>query len=308
MTNQAQTHAHYHSAPIVGYHRAPLSQKFGVPRQPNLVALESAIEMIAPFDTPAAFAGLEDFSHLWLTWQFHHNNIKNDAVKKDMLIHTGNTKATLDDEYEHQKSNLAEQPFRAQIRPPRLGGNQKIGVFASRSMYRPSRLGLSVVKLQRIEVVDGRIVLFISGADMIEGTPIIDIKPYIAYSDSIEQANSGFAMSAPSLLDVTITNLAFEQFTQLISTELSIKEHDSNSNQANHSIDSFYDVNFYDIQQRLVTSDIELIKQLIAQDPRPAYRTKERNTTFTMRYKSVDVSFSQINERQLQIATVLKVC
>ena len=98
------------------------------------------------------------------------------------------------------------------MRPPSLGGNQKIGVFASRSMYRPSALGLSVVKLERIEIVQGRVLLIISGADMIDGTPIIDIKPYVAYSDAIVDAESGFAPTAPMSLDVTITESAHEQF------------------------------------------------------------------------------------------------
>lgn len=73
----------HHHAPIIGYHRAPLSQKFGAPRQPNLVALTSVIEMLAPYDTPAAFVGLEAFSHVWVSWQFHHNYVKNN-IKKDL--------------------------------------------------------------------------------------------------------------------------------------------------------------------------------------------------------------------------------
>lgn len=159
--------AGYHHAPMIGYHRAPLSQKFGAPRQPNLVALTSIIEMIAPYDSPAAFAGLDAFSHIWISWQFHHN-----YTNKDTHIGKGGT------------------GFRAQVRPPRLGGNQKIGVFASRSMYRPSALGLSVVKLESIEVCDGRVLLIISGADMIDGTPIIDIKPMslIAMRSAMQKA------------------------------------------------------------------------------------------------------------------------
>ena len=113
----------YHQAPVIGYHRAPLSQKFGAPRQPNLVALTSVIEMLAPYDTPAAFDSLHKFSHIWVSWQFHHN-------------------------YRYKNNNETSSDFRAQVRPPRLGGNQKIGVFASRSMYRPSGLGLSVVTLE----------------------------------------------------------------------------------------------------------------------------------------------------------------
>ena len=269
------THNTCHTVPIIGYHRAPLSQKFGAPRQPNLVALTSAIEMMTPFDTPAAFVGIEDFSHLWLSWQFHHNK----PFKKQ------------------QSNGNADNSdcFRAQVRPPRLGGNQKLGVFASRSMYRPSQLGLSVVKLERVEVINGRVTIIINGADMIDGTPIIDIKPYIAYSDSIEYAQSGFAPIAPIPLTVTISAEVQAQFLQLIEDKA------QNANKVN------CDAVIYRIQQQLLVADIELIKALIAQDPRPAYRRKEMNTTFTMRYKSVDVSFCQFTEGQLQIVAVVEV-
>ncbi|WP_198332902.1 tRNA (N6-threonylcarbamoyladenosine(37)-N6)-methyltransferase TrmO [Psychrobacter aquimaris] len=276
----------YHQAPIIGYHRAPLSQKFGAPRQPNLVALNSAIEMLAPYDTPAAFEGLEAFSHIWISWQFHHN-------------------------YRHKDNNQANSNFRAQVRPPRLGGNQKIGVFASRSMYRPSALGLSVVKLESIEIVEGGVLLIISGADMIDGTPIIDIKPYVAYSDVLSNAKSGFAPTAPDLLEVIITESAYEQFM----TFVDIGRCDKNDNKIenennkkairakNHSVATLVQ----QMQEQLLIFDIETIKALIAQDPRPAYRRAEINTPFVMRYKSVDVSFQLIDSGQLQITAIVKV-
>ena len=274
-----------HHVPIIGYHRAPLSQKFGAPRQPNLVALTSAIEMLAPYDTPAAFEGLEDFSHIWVSWQFHHN-------------------------YRHKDNNQANNGFRAQVRPPRLGGNQKIGVFASRSMYRPSALGLSVVKLERMEIVQGRVLLVIEGADMIDGTPIIDIKPYVAYSDVLLDAKSGFAPIAPVLLDVVMTEAAYEQFMLLASVG---EPAEISNNDASHSsiksvpksatVASMVE----HIQSQLLISDIDAIKALIAQDPRPAYRRREKKTSFIMRYKSVDVSFWLIDSGQLQITAVVAI-
>jgi len=273
MSKQIQTHV----APIIGYHRAPLSQKFGAPRQPNLVKLMSAIEMIAPFDTPAAFVGLEEFSHLWLSWQFHHNNNLN------------NQQTSL------QQGTQTASMFRSQVRPPRLGGNQKIGVFASRSMYRPAQLGLSVVKLERIEVVEGRVILIISGADMIDATPIIDIKPYVAYSDSIEHAASGFAPTAPIPSAVTMTANAQKQFAVLFHNDIQCR--------APINRKSVID----EIQQHLVAADLPLITALIAQDPRPAYRRDEINTSFTMRYKSVDVRFCQMEKGKLQIMSVVEV-
>lgn len=286
--------AGYHHAPMIGYHRAPLSQKFGAPRQPNLVALTSIIEMIAPYDSPAAFAGLDAFSHIWISWQFHHNYTNKDT-------HIG-------------KSGTG---FRAQVRPPRLGGNQKIGVFASRSMYRPSALGLSVVKLESIEVCDGRVLLIISGADMIDGTPIIDIKPYVAYSDALSNAKSGFAPTAPDLLEIIITESAYEQFMTLVDAGRCDKNDNDNDNgtetenknnkKAIHAKNDSVATLIQQMQEQLLISDIEIIKALIAQDPRPAYRRAEINTPFVMRYKSVDVSFQLIESGQLQIMAVVKV-
>lgn len=264
-----------HTAPIIGYHRAPLSQKFGAPRQPNLVPLISVIEMLAPYDNPAAFVGLEQFSHIWLSWQFHHNFITKD------------------------NQNSKTSTFRPQVRPPRLGGNQKIGVFASRSMYRPSGLGLSVVKLEHIEVVEGRVLVLISGADMIDGTPIIDIKPYISYSDAYTDAASGFAANAPELMKVVVSDLVKTQFERIINLE-SLKDKGSEEQPAlATTIDQ--------VQQCLLASDIKLIKALIAQDPRPAYRRDELNKDFVMRYKSVDISFMQLELGELQITSVCKV-
>ena len=309
----------YHHAPIIGYHRAPLSQKFGAPRQPNLVALTSVIEMLAPYNTPAAFVGLEAFSHIWLSWQFHHNNLHKNG-------HTN--KASHANKNDH--INKADSSFRAQVRPPRLGGNEKIGVFASRSMYRPSGLGLSVVKLERVQVVEGRVLLIVSGADMIDGTPIIDIKPYVAYSDAVDDAESGFAPTAPTLLDVTMTESAYEQFMTLINVEqVKIKKSDKANNKNNDTnsgtenaallfIDSMNSINLtnslnsrdglvHKVQKQLLVSDIDHIKELIAQDPRPAYRRTEINTAFVMRYKSIDVSFQLLESGQLQIMAVVEV-
>ena len=281
--DDAQLDNHHH-APIVGYHRAPLSQKFGAPRQPNLVALTSVIEMLAPYDTPAAFVGLEAFSHIWISWQFHHNYIKKDnSANKN----ADTTKTT---------------GFRPQVRPPRLGGNQKIGVFASRSMYRPSALGLSVVKLERVEVIQGRAFLIISGADMIDGTPIVDIKPYVTYSDALVEAESGFAPTAPTLLAVTMTEPAYEQFVALANTGQLI----NNEKAINIEQDTVTTL-MHQMQSQLLLSDIDIIKALIAQDPRPAYRRTQINMPFTMRYKSVDVSFQLIAGDELQITAVVEV-
>ena len=293
MTCQTTAPLSHHISPIIGYHRAPLSQKFGAPRQPNLVALLSVIEMLAPYDTPAAFIGLEDFSHIWISWQFHHNYLYKDKLHKDKQTSLDN----------HNQQEKVDSAFRPQVRPPRLGGNQKIGVFASRSMYRPSALGLSVVKLERIEIVEGRVLLIISGADMIDGTPIIDIKPYVAYSDALPDAQSGFAPSAPHLLDVTITEWAYEQFGQIIANQSADNIVEANAQNKQSSVKAVIDK----IQQQLLRSDLDTIKALIAQDPRPAYRRTEINTSFVMRYKSVDISFQLLESGELQITNIVAV-
>lgn len=217
------------TTPIIGIHHSPLPQKFGTPRQPNLVNLATHITLLPPYDTPDAFDGIDRFSHLWIIWQFHQNK--------------------------------PQSHFRPQVRPPRFGGNQKMGVFATRSMYRPSQLGLSVVQLSHLSTDDtGRgVSLHIIGADMIDGTPIIDIKPYLPYSDSLPIATS--PMAAPTVKPVQISLTAQQLFDACLA------------------------------QGELSFTDITHISALIAQDPRPAYRQKETDTVFVMRYKAVDIEF-----------------
>ncbi|ALH95847.1 tRNA (N6-threonylcarbamoyladenosine(37)-N6)-methyltransferase TrmO [Acinetobacter equi] len=154
--------------PIIGYMHSPYREKFGIPRQPNLVQVESYIEMVEPYNDLLAFEGIEQFSHLWLIWQFHDNKNQDQSNK-----------------------------FRPQVRPPRLGGNKKIGVFATRSMYRPSPIGLSVVKLKEVKKEGKNIRVYVTGSDLLDGTPILDIKPYIEYSDAVLNAQSSYAQDEP---------------------------------------------------------------------------------------------------------------
>ncbi|MDE6111204.1 MAG: tRNA (N6-threonylcarbamoyladenosine(37)-N6)-methyltransferase TrmO [Eubacterium sp.] len=136
--------------------------KFGIPRQSGRIAeIESKIVFEKEFRNEDAFRGLEQFSHLWLIWEFTENK---------------------------------KEEWSATVRPPRLGGNKRIGVFATRSPFRPNALGLSCVKLEAIEKNEKYgIVLIVSGADLMNGTPIYDIKPYIPYADCIENAQGGYA-------------------------------------------------------------------------------------------------------------------
>lgn len=156
---------------IIATLRTCYTDKFGVPRQPGLVpAAWGVIEFEPAFRRVEAVRGIEDFSHLWLITQFH-------LVKEESVSLT--------------------------VRPPRLGGNEKRGVFATRSPFRPNRLTLSVVKLERVETDGaGAPRLFVSGVDLVDGTPVFDIKPYIRYADSVPEARSGFADTAPPVLPV----------------------------------------------------------------------------------------------------------
>lgn len=141
------------------------TDKFAVPRQSGIAAIESRITLEAPYNDENAVRGIEGYSHLWLIWGFSKNLQK-------------------------------EHPLT--VRPPRLGGNIRMGVFATRSPFRPNHLGLSSVRLERIEYDEQRHpMLIVSGADLISGTPIYDIKPYIRFTDSHEDAVSGIADSVP---------------------------------------------------------------------------------------------------------------
>lgn len=144
------------------------TEKFGIPRQSGLNrALLSRIVMEPAYRSPEAFRGIEAYSHLWLIWEFS-------AVP-------------------------ADAPFSPTVRPPRLGGNTRVGVFATRSPFRPNRLGLSCVELVRLEQTSEGPVLIVAGADLMNGTPILDIKPYLPYADAFPEARVNEALSRKTL-------------------------------------------------------------------------------------------------------------
>jgi tRNA-Thr(GGU) m(6)t(6)A37 methyltransferase TsaA len=146
---------------IIAHIRSDFPTKFGIPRQSGLVEQLKATVVFEPeYRNPDAFRGLEDFSHIWLVWEFSQ------AVRED---------------------------WSPTVRPPRLGGNKRLGVFATRSPFRPNPIGLSCVKLDGVEI-DSEFgpVLRVSGADLLDGTPIFDVKPYIPYADCQPAATGGF--------------------------------------------------------------------------------------------------------------------
>jgi len=186
---------------------SPFKERFGIPRQPGLVNAYGSLIMQPGYDDPIMLDGLETFSHIWVTFRFHANT---------------------------------DQGWKKKVRPPRLGGKKQVGVLASRSPHRPNFLGLSVLKLETVQT-NKPVQLNVSGLDLLDGTPIIDIKPYIGYVDAIENANSGFAKTAP---------LASQE---VVFSEEVLSILDTRSNKE---------------------ADERLIREVLAQDPRPAYKTR----------------------------------
>jgi tRNA-Thr(GGU) m(6)t(6)A37 methyltransferase TsaA len=186
---------------------SPYREKFGVPRQPGLVpAARGYLEMLPEYAAVEAFEGIEGFSHLWVIFGFH----------------------------------LSDGQPRLRVRPPRLGGNEELGVFATRSPFRPNGLGLSVLRFQGLETAEGRLRVAVSGLDMVDGTPVYDIKPYVPYTDALPAARGGFAAEPPAAgLQVSFSQEAEAQLSGLGETAPGIRR---------------------------------LIEQSLALDPRPAYQ------------------------------------
>ena len=156
----------------IAHIRSDFATKFGVPRQAGLVEeLRAAVVFESPYRVPEALRGIEGFSHLWLIWEF---------------------------------SQARREGWSPTVRPPRLGGNQRVGVFATRSPFRPNPIGLSCVGLVGVELDTAQgPLLHVSGADLVDGTPILDIKPYLPYADCIPEASGGFAPQ-PALAPLTV--------------------------------------------------------------------------------------------------------
>lgn len=209
--------------PIAFFH-SPMKSKFGIPRQSGLVSeLTGRIVFEPEYRQMEAVRGLEDFDYLWLIWEFSGNS----EAKKSLTV-----------------------------RPPRLGGNRRMGVFATRSPFRPNNLGLSCVRIDRIEE-DPTLgpVIYVKGADLMDGTPIYDIKPYVTYADSHPEARSGFVDEKEwQELDVVIPE---------------------------------------DIRAQFTTEELEALKKVLALDPRPRYQD-DPERVYGMPFGAHDIRFKVV--------------
>lgn len=205
---------------VIARMESDFPDKFGIPRQSGLTSLASRIVFEPEFRDPNALRGIEGWSHLWILWIF---------------------------------SEAVRPGWSPTVRPPRLGGNERVGVFATRSPFRPNNIGLSSVKLERVEHTENEgDVLIVSGADLMDGTPIIDIKPYVPYADAHPEASGGFAAEK------------FGKKLKVVFPE--------------------------ELLSRVEPGKREGLKDLLAEDPRPAVQD-DQERVYGMRFSDVEIKF-----------------
>ena len=210
----------------IAYIHTDFPAKFGIPRQSGLADTSAKIVFDSEFRNPDALRGIEEYSHLWLLWKF---------------------------------SESVKEKWSPTVRPPRLGGNKRVGVFATRSPFRPNSIGLSCVKLESVKFhTEQGPVLYVRGADMMDGTPIYDIKPYLPYVDSYPEACGGFAERTKEY-ELKVT------FSKEISEEIVPED-----------------------QKRILT-------QILSQDPRPSYQD-DPERVYGMEYAGLEVKFRIIKD------------
>ncbi|MBD0788469.1 tRNA (N6-threonylcarbamoyladenosine(37)-N6)-methyltransferase TrmO [Vibrio sp. Y2-5] len=205
----------------------PYKEKFAVPRQPRLVPSATArIKLLGELNCMEAVRELEQFSHLWVLFLFDQN---------------------------------LEAGWKPTVRPPRLGGNERVGVLASRSTFRPNGIGMSAVEFRGIDKEGDQIYIEVGSVDLVDGTPIVDIKPYIPYSDSVPEAKGGYADAEPSTIEVEFSPTALAILQSLP---------DSTVKQA-------------------------VISEVLAQDPRPAYKkNKPDDKQYAVHLYNLNVKFT----------------
>jgi tRNA-Thr(GGU) m(6)t(6)A37 methyltransferase TsaA len=225
----------------IGIVNSPYKEKFAIPRQPGLVnAAKGTIKLIGDVNTMDAVRELQQFSHLWVLFIFH---------------------------------GTQHQGWKPLVRPPRLGGNKKIGVLATRSTFRPNPIGMSVVKLEKIDVIEQQVILHVSGIDLLDKTPVVDIKPYIPYSDSLPNASAGFAQTQPHL------ELAVHFSDQASQTLTTLKQ-------------SYPDLQLF-------------IEQVLAQDPRPAYKkNKLDDKVYGMNLYDLNIQWKMLDNKTIEVIQI----
>ena len=197
---------------VIAHIHTAFPTKFGIPRQSGLVdSLRGEIVFTPEYRSPDAVRGLEDFSHIWLVWQF---------------------------------SGAVRDSWSPTVRPPRLGGNTRMGVFATRSTFRPNPIGMSLVELKGIRCQKDQVILELGSLDLVDGTPVVDIKPYLPFAEALPDASASYAQQAP-LAGMNVS------FTPEIDAQLLTLE------KRYPHIKAF-------------------IREVLAQDPRPAYRKEEQ--------------------------------
>lgn len=220
----------------IGLLHSPFKEKFAIPRQPRLVPEAiGRLQMLPPYDNEAFVRELSQFSHLWLLFMFHQN---------------------------------LDKGWTPTIRPPRLGGNKKVGVFASRSTFRPNGIGMSAVKLLDVVDTGSGIELLLGGIDLLDQTPIIDIKPYLPYSDIIPQAHGGFANERPATaMTVSFTTEALTACAQ---------------------------------HQQKYPGLQTLIEKLLVEDPRPAYKKgSDKKQSYGVSLYDLNVTWDVVGEHTI---------
>jgi len=223
---------------IIGKVSSPYKEKFSIPRQPGLVdSATGKITLLNDANNIELVRGLEQFSHIWVLFVFH---------------------------------GTSDQGWKPLVRPPRLGGNKKLGVLATRSTFRPNPIGMSVVKLDQIRVENKSVTLTISGLDLLDQTPVLDIKPYVPYCDAIENATAGYAQYSPeSIMTVSYTQSAQIDLQKAINIEASIER---------------------------------LIQQVLAQDPRPAYKKNILDTNkYGIQLYQFNIKWRLISPNEIEV-------
>lgn len=219
---------------VIAHIHNSFKEKFGIPRQSGLVEdTQSVIVFEKQYRDENALRGIEEFSHLWLIWNFSKNN---------------------------------KETWSPTVRPPRLGGNKRMGVFATRSPFRPNPIGLSCVELVKVEKTkEYGVVLRVSGADLLDGTPIYDIKPYLCFTDSKPYAKCGFASQTK---------------------------------------DYCLEVDFpKNLLQKIDTDKREILVRLLSQDPRPAYHNSN-DRVYAMSFDKYEIKFVVCGQKKLKVTEI----